>query len=247
MQLFGSQVRCDAGIIELFGRNQTRERLAQHLATFAKCGSHQFENRTDRLGVGRFFVANETYQRRLDPWLRQKYRWRHLGDKLTRSPVGHLDRRYAVVRRTGAGDQTLGYLSLHHHQHRCHLGHEVENIENQRCRNVVREVRNHGPVVFGGCDLIPVDRERIMVHHGDGIVWELRFERFDQALVNFDRYDLAAGGDQTGGQRSQPRPDLDDMVARGDRGESHDSVDLIGIDKKVLPERFIGVQPESLE
>ena len=53
-----------------------------------------------------------------------------------------LDRRDAVRARPRRGGEPLGHLGLHHHQHPAHRGQHVQQVQQHRHRDVVRQVRH---------------------------------------------------------------------------------------------------------
>jgi hypothetical protein len=86
------------------------------------------------------------------------------------------------------------------------------------------------------------------VHNPNCIIRaELGPKSLDKTFVDLNSHDSAAGTHKASRKCTQTRTYLRHVITRFDPGEPNYTVNLIGVDKEVLPQRFIRVQSESRE
>jgi len=124
---------------------------------------------------------------------------------------------------------------LQHHRNVAQIGIELRQMKQQRRRYVVRQVADDAQLSAQRCE---VERQRIGDVQRQPLRRELGSERSGEIAVDFDDGQAAGPGQQRPGQRTQPRADLDEVLAslRCDRVD--DARDVMRIGQEMLAEAF---------
>lgn len=94
---------------------------------------------------------------------------------------------------------------------------------------------------------MPVDLERIGMHDRDRLPGEFGLEHADEITIDLHCDDRRPGGDQAMRQRSEARPDLDNVIAVSNLGQTDDALDLVRVNEEVLAATLVGTQAVALE
>ena len=124
---------------------------------------------------------------------------------------------------------------MHHHEHPGDLWDAVEQICDERSRDVVGKVRDQGPVVVAE-QRAPVDLERIGFDHAHANRLDHFAQHRHEAAVDLDGGDIRAGLRERERQRPEAGADLDHTITRTDLGKPGDAAHRVGVDDEVLPE-----------
>jgi hypothetical protein len=151
-------------------------------------------------------------------------------------------------------DESLADLALHHHDEAIDLRYALEQVDHQGHRDVVGQVRDHGPPLVAE-ELPPVGAHRVELLDVD-----VRIRRHDlakrrrQTAVELHGQHVAPGLAERDGDRAEPGPDLDDAVTTAHAGVGDDRAGQIRVGDEVLPERLrradpvtLGERPQSAE
>ena len=187
-------------------------------------------------------MSDDLDQRRLDVRSRHEDRSRDGADHTSAAPVGDLHADGAVRRGAGRGGKPLGHLALDHDEDALHLGDEIEDVADERCRDVVRQVGDEHPVVdvrvvAARQNIGPLQMHRVALDHVDvrPICHDLS-EDGDDAPIDLDRGDVSAGVGERQRQRTQACTDLDDPVAGTHARQRRDAPDRVRVGDEVLTE-----------
>ena len=105
--------------------------------------------------------------------------------------------------------------------------------EQERRADVVRKVADDAQV---GAERCVVELERVGFVQRERGGREVRAQARREVAVDLDRGHVSGARDELAGQRGEPRPDLDDPVARLRRDRIDDAADVVRIGQEVLPE-----------
>jgi len=106
-------------------------------------------------------------------------------------------------------------------------------MKQQRRRYVVRQVADDAQLSAQRCE---VERQRIGDVQRQPLRRELGSERSGEIAVDFDDGQAAGPGQQRPGQRTQPRADLDEVLASLRRDRLDDAPDVVRIGQEMLAE-----------
>ena len=144
----------------------------------------------------------------------------------------------APYRGPGGGDEPLPDLLLDHDQHALDRRDVVEDRDDERGGDVVREVGHEDPGLAVAEFVGEVELGDVGVDHAHVVeAGDLLAQYRDQAVVDLDGEHLGAGLREGEGEGTQTGPDLDDLVVATDVGHPGDPPDGVRVDHEVLPER----------
>jgi hypothetical protein len=122
---------------------------------------------------------------------------------------------------------------LQHHRDVAQIGIELRQMKQQRRRYVVRQVADDAQLSAQRCE---VECQRIGDVQRQPLRRELGSERSGEIAIDFDDSQAAGLGQQRPGQRTQPRADLDEMLASLRRDRLDDARDVMRIGQEMLAE-----------
>ena len=124
-------------------------------------------------------------------------------DPQRRRPVGLV---------AGVGGEALAHLLLHHDQHPTNQRFALEQVQDQRRRDVVGQVR-HDDGLAALEDVGVVGVQGVGVVHRDAVGTDDRAQWLEQIAVDLHGVDFGAGLDEGQRERTQSGADLEDEVA----------------------------------
>ena len=128
-----------------------------------------------------------------------------------------------------------GHFLLQHEVHVADQVGVVQQVEDQRCGNVVWQVADHAQGGGLGAQAGEVELQRVALMQAEIVLaGELLVEDRHQVLVQFDHVELCAAAQQALGQCALSRPDFEQVLARLGMDRSQDAIDDAGVVKKVL-------------
>jgi hypothetical protein len=156
-----------------------------------------------------------------------------------------------VVMSARWSDDPIGHLLLDHHDRVGDRFARVDDLEQERRSDVIRQVaadgdpfaaplRGHLEIVAKRIDLLDLD----VIHAG-----ELGAQHLDHVGIELECDDLPRGdslGDPRG-QRAEPGADLDDPILVGADGRIDDRAECLLGDEEVLAKRLLRVEPVPRE
>ena len=147
----------------------------------------------------------------------------------------HEDRDGAIGLRRRDGKESVGDLALHHHAPARDARKAGEALDDDRRRDVVREVGDE--LRRAGRDRREVERKRVAEDDADvrdraEALAQLRLER----SVELDSHDTRDAVGEERGEGSEPRADLENHVVAVELGEAADHAEDVLVDEEVLAE-----------
>ena len=118
----------------------------------------------------------------------------------------------------------------------------LEQLQDERRRDVVRQVGDEHPAGRRCEHLAPVARHRVGLEHRDPERLDQLPENRHDASVHLDRRNRGPGRGERDGERAEAGSDLEDRVTRTDLGDPCDALDGIRVDDEVLAEGFGGMK-----
>ena len=236
-EFFWPALCIDPGRLKRFRSHDSRQGSAQHLSALTKTGSDQCEHRR---WIGRCDwcrASNDLHERRIDLWPRDEHRGRHDADDLCLSPIGDLDADRSVGGCARGCAHSFADFALHHHQHPLDRWHSVEQVADQWCCDVVRQIGNHRPCIGSGKRRCPIHIHRVCLHDGDiWLIGDDGLQDGDDAAVDFDCQNRCSYLGQCQRQRTKTGPNFDHMIRGCDFGQPGNTSDRVGVGNKVLAE-----------
>ncbi len=139
----------------------------------------------------------------------------------------------AVLSAAGLGHQTLGHLSLHHHDEPLDLGGAAQCIEQQRCPDVVRKIGDHDPApisqILGEVDIGDVEKAKLDREPGRHLG-----EHGKEPAVDLIGNNAGTRGGQRPGQGAGACSDLHHLLPRPDSCHLHDLPGDVGVGQEML-------------
>ncbi len=206
------------------GEPGERQRVRERLAPVREGGGHDFFHAPE---VWRQLLAAEGDERRVDV-----RRWPEDGarDGVEAGSLGrelHEHGNGAVSLRPGLGEEPVGDLPLHHHAPEPDRRQPVEALDDERGRDVVREVGHQLRRV-----LRQLDPERVAEDEVD--VRRQLVQRGLEGAVDLDRVDAADALREVAREHSLPGADLEHDVVRAELCEPPDHLQDVAVDQEVL-------------
>ncbi len=159
---------------------------------------------------------------------------------------GH-DRWDAVGAGSRTGEESVGDLALYQHHEAIDVVGRAERVEDDPRSDVVWQVRDERPRPWTEVQA-QVNAARVGVPNLDvGEVAHGVMENPHESGVDFVHHDAGTRGSEAGGQCSGPAADLCDVGVRSDGGETHDALDDVRIDEKILAVGLIRSKAEFVE
>src|SRR3954454_10343444 len=156
----------------------------------------------------------------------------------------HEDRDGAIGLRRRDGKESVGDLALHHHAPARDARKAGEALDDDRRRDVVREVGDE--LRRAGRDRREVERKRVAEDDADvrdraEALAQLRLER----SVELDSHDTRDAVGEERGEGSEPRADLENHVVAVELGEAADPAEYVLVDEEVLAEVLLRRDPHG--
>ncbi len=135
------------------------------------------------------------------------------------------------------GSEAFAHLALHHHEHALDGRYVIEHVAHERRGDVVRQV-GHEHQRPGRRRSVCQSRRMASASTTvtPGRSCSDLAQRRRETAVDFDGDHVRAGLGQREGQRAEPGPDLDHVIARPDTGEGGDAPHGVGVGDEVLAE-----------
>lgn len=115
----------------------------------------------------------------------------------------------------------------------------MQQVKNQRCRDVVRQVADHAQTARRGIQAVEVELQGVALVQAEvAPAGELLIEDRDQVLVQFHYVQLGAAVEQALSQRTLARADFQYAVFGFGMDGAQDAVDNTGIVQEVLAKAF---------
>ena len=147
--------------------------------------------------------------------------------------------------RAGRGRQPFGHLGLHEHQTALQRRHRLQQLQHDRHGDVVGQIGHES-----GRRARDLDPQRVAGDHGQGGLAEPLGDGTRQCRsengVDLDGRHRVPGVEQAQCQRTESRPDLEDVLAGQQIRGAHDAPDRVRVVQEVLPEGLGGAHPEVL-
>ena len=113
----------------------------------------------------------------------------------------------------------------------------VEEFQEQRTRNVVRQIPNQLHAAMSKQNAW-IELQRISVDDFKSLIAKPRTQKFCKSGILFDRENVRAFFENKPGQRAQAGSDLDDIISRSDLRLIDNPASEVLIVQKVLTESF---------
>src|ERR687887_632977 len=241
-ELFGAHVRIAPDVgqgcfrLRAAGEARKLDRIGEPLPPVREGSRDDPLHAREILGVS---LAAKGDERRVHVRARPEDRPRHgmeagsLGGELDE----HRDRAVGLRRRLG--EEAVGDLTLDHHAPKLQAGEAVEALDDERSRDVVRQVRDE--LRWRRLEAPEVEAERVGDLELDvRPVSEPLRERVRKRAVELDRVHARDAVGEIGGQDPEPRTDLEHDVLRRELREAADHAEDVLVDEEVLPELLLG-------
>ncbi len=142
----------------------------------------------------------------------------------------------AVGVAAGRGCHAVDHFLLQHHVQVHHVVDGLEQVEEQRRRNVVGQIAHDSQWSAAlSREVREIERERIADVQAQRVA-EPRGERRGEIAIDLHRIDAAGRGDEAIRDRAGAGADLDDAIARTHADRVDDPLSHTGIVQEVLPE-----------
>ncbi|MNM71427.1 hypothetical protein D3C81_830910 [compost metagenome] len=238
--MLGTQAAIDAGGFDFSVAQQQLEGVAQGFATLVESFAHNAFQQFVIFGrMRQHGVRHQAHDSRID------FRWRierartDVEQMLNPAVILNHDRQPAPVTTARPCRQTLDHFLLQHEVHVANQVGVVQQVENQRCGDVVRQVADYAQTAGGGIQAIEVEFQRITLMQVEiALAGKLLVEDRDQVLVQLHHVELRAAAEQALGQCALARADFQQAVFCLGMNGAQDAVDNAGIVQEVLAKAF---------